>query len=122
MSIKRQKIGKYGESAATEFLKQNGYTIIERNYRCKLGEIDIIALDKETIAFIEVRVKKTYKFGHPKATITPKKMRKISLTALYYLKINNKLNNKARFDVVAISLFEPENKIELIKNAFNLKY
>jgi len=122
MSIKRQKVGKYGESTATEFLKQNGYTIIERNYRCKLGEIDIIAMDKETIVFIEVRVKKTSKFGHPKATITPKKMRKISLTALNYLKINNKLNNKARFDVVAISLFEPEKKIELIKNAFNLKY
>lgn len=122
MPNKRQQYGKESESVAVRYLKKNGYKILEQNYRNKIGEIDIIAKDKKTLAFVEVKATRTDSFGSPKWAVTPKKQRKISMVALYYLKDTKQNKVKARFDVVAISSSQDNPRIELIKNAFELAY
>ena len=122
MQDKRQKFGKDSESMAVRYLKKSGYKILEQNYRNQLGEIDIIARDKKTLAFVEVKSTRTDSFGNPKWAVTPKKQRKISMVALFYLKATKQNNAKARFDVVAISSSQDNPRIELIKNAFELAY
>ena len=122
MQNKQQKFGEKGESLAAWYLKKNGYKIIEQNYRTQLGEIDIIAKEKKTIVFVEVKARKSTRFGNPKWAVTPKKQRKISMVALYYLKTTNQINTKARFDVVAITSNQDQPQIEIVKNAFELAY
>jgi putative endonuclease len=118
----RQQYGAQSESLAARLLKQRGYTILETNYRTPLGEIDIIARDRDTIVFVEVKARRSLGFGGPKWAVTPKKQRKISMVALYYLKTTRQSQAKARFDVVAIrSLAEPP-QVEIIRNAFDLLY
>jgi len=118
----RQKFGEQSESIAVSYLKKQGYKIIEQNYRTKLGEIDIIAKEKDTIAFIEVKARRSGHFGNPKWAVTPKKQRKISMVALWYLKTTKQSNVKARFDVVSIISDHDNPSIEIIKNAFELAY
>jgi len=118
----RRHTGESGESLAVKFLKKNGYKIIEQNYRCKSGEIDIIARDGRVLAFIEVKARRTDRFGDPKWAVTPKKQRKISMVALEYLKETEQMGKKARFDVVAIRLLPGQPDVEIIKNAFELAY
>jgi putative endonuclease len=122
MLNKRQQFGKESESLAVKHLKKNGYKILEQNYRNKIGEIDIIAKEKGALVFVEVKARKTYVFGNPKWAITPKKQRKISMVALYYLKATKQTHVKARFDVVSLSLAKDNPQIEIIKNAFELAY
>ena len=122
MANEKQQFGKKGESLAARHLKQSGYRIIEKNFRTKQGEIDIIAKDKDTIVFVEVKSRKNDRFGNPKWAITPWKQRKISMVALEYLKATQQINVKARFDVVSINRAQESRRIELIKNAFELAY
>ena len=114
----RLQTGKIGEDLAVDFLKNSGYRIIERNFRCKLGEIDIIALDKNILAFVEVRTKKTSSFCTPQETVTFSKQKKLQKLSLYYLAKKQIKNRDCRFDVVAIDLSKGKNGIELFKNAF----
>ena len=118
----KQRFGKAGESLAVKKLVSSGYAILEKNYRARSGEIDIIAKDKETIAFVEVKSRKTKSYGSAKYSITPGKQRKISMAALAYLKHKKLMKSKARFDVVIILADNNNHKIELIKNAFDLNY
>ena len=118
----KQDFGKKSESIAVRHLKKRGYKILEQNYRTKLGEIDIIAKDKNTLVFVEVKSRRSGDFGNPKWAITPKKQRTISMVALYYLKTTNQFNIKARFDVVTIIAASDNPEIEIIKNAFELAY
>ena len=118
----RLKTGKEGEKLAVKFLKKSGYKIIEKNYRSKLGEIDIIAKEKGAIVFVEVKARRSNRFGDPKWAVTPKKQKKISMVALHYLKSKNQTRQKARFDVVAIRLTSGGPRIEIVKNAFELAY
>jgi len=122
MLNKRQQFGKESEFQAVRYLKKNGYKILEQNYRTKLGEIDIIAKDKGTITFIEVKSRRSGNYGNPKWAVTPKKQRKISMVALYYLKTTNQSGEKARFDVVTLTSNYDNPRIEIIKNAFELAY
>lgn len=122
MLNKPQQFGKESESIAVKYLKKSGYKILEQNYRTKLGEIDIIAKDKGTIAFIEVKGRRSGRYGNPKWAITPKKKRKISMVALCYLKSTEQIHEKARFDVVTVSSNYDQPRIEIIKNAFELTY
>lgn len=112
--------GKIGEDKAVELLRREGYKILTRNYRAKSGELDIVALDKGTFCFIEVKTRLDDKLGLPAEAITKPKQRQIIKTALVYLKENNLLNNNARFDVVSVLGAEDNQKLELIKNAFTL--
>jgi putative endonuclease len=119
-----QLFGKKSESDAVTHLRKLGYKILETNYRNQLGEIDIIAKDKDTIAFVEVKARKSKTYGNPKWAVTPKKQRKISMVALSYLKANRQIQAKARFDVVTVTLDSQEatGTIDVIKNAFELAY
>jgi putative endonuclease len=114
------QLGKNGEESAESFLKNSGYKILTRNYKTKLGEIDIIAREKDCICFVEVKTRNSADFGLPKEAITPRKQRQIAKTALSYLKEKDLLDKRARFDVVSVLLDETGPKIELIKNAFEL--
>ena len=122
MLNRRQKFGKESESLAVLHLKKNGYKILEQNYRNKLGEIDIIAKEKGTLVFVEVKARRSDLFGNPKWAVTPKKQRKISMVALYYLKATKQIHVKARFDVISISSAQDNPRIEIVKNAFELAY
>ena len=122
MLNKRQQFGKESESLAVGYLKKNGYKILEQNYCNKIGEIDIIAKEKGTLVFVEVKARKTHVFGNPKWAVTPKKQRKISMVALYYLKATKQTHVKARFDVVTLSSLTDNPQIAIIKNAFELAY
>ncbi len=122
MQDKRQQFGKKSENLAVWYLKKNGYKILEQNYRTQLGEIDIIAKEKKTIVFVEVKSRKSIRYGNPKWAVTTKKQRKISMVALQYLKSIRQTDAKARFDVVAIISNRDEPQIEIVKNAFELAY
>ena len=122
MQNKQQKFGKRSEDLAAWYLKENGYKIIEQNYRNRMGEIYIIAQEKKTIVFVEVKSRRSIRYGSPKWAVTPKKQRKISMVALYYLKATKQSDAKARFDVVAITSNRDEPQIEIVKNAFDLAY
>ncbi len=118
MPSKAQKFGKQSEALATAYLKLSGYRILERNYRNRIGEIDIIAKEGPVLVFIEVKARKSARYGSPKNAVTPAKQMKISNTALAYLKETGQLNCKARFDVVAIDARYNPPDIEVVKNAF----
>jgi len=122
MAGRKQEIGKEGESIAVRYLKKQGYKIVEQNYRSKVGEIDIIAKDKKTLVFVEVKTRRSRSFGSPKWAVTPKKQKAISMTALYYLKMTNQTGANARFDVVSILAQGEAPQIELVRNAFDLAY
>jgi putative endonuclease len=114
------KIGASAEVLASDFLKRSGYKLIRHNYRNKLGEIDIIAKDKDTFCFIEVKSRYSDRFGIPQEAVSALKQRKISKVALSFIKENNLFNQRARFDVVAVYYTQDKPKIELIKDAFEL--
>ena len=118
----RQAFGKVGEDLAVRYLKKKGYKVLEQNYTCPVGEIDIIARDKKTIVFVEVKTRRSMSYGSARLAITPRKQRKISMTALYYLKSNHQMDQDARFDVVTVHAAEGNPEIDLIQNAFDLAY
>jgi putative endonuclease len=122
MSNLKQRVGRGGEDLAVEHLEQLGYRIIVRNYRTPQAEIDIIAEHKGVIVFVEVKARRSHGFGHPKWAVTPAKQRKISMAALTYLKKQQAMNARARFDVVTIQAMDDEPHIEVIANAFELAY
>ncbi len=120
MSRENLDLSRTGEAAAVDFLKANGYKIIARNYKTKLGEVDIIARDKDTYCFIEVKTRHSDKFGLPQEAVAKFKQRQISKTALVFLKENHLLAQGARFDVVSLIYAKDKPQIDLIKNAFEL--
>jgi len=122
MSDSRRRYGQNSEETAAGVLKKNGYKILERNFRTPLGEIDIIARHKGVLVFVEVKARRSGRFGGPKAAITPAKQRKISMVALTYLKSVRALDAKARFDVVTIMQTDGPLQVEIIANAFELAY
>lgn len=116
----RCSLGQLGEEMAANYLTQKGFEIKERNYRCLLGEIDIIAEDQGTLAFIEVRSRRGTHFGLPQETVNWAKQHKIKKIAKHYLKVNSIWNKNCRFDVIGI-LFDEKSEIksiELICDAF----
>jgi putative endonuclease len=111
--------GKEGEKNAALFIKKNGYRIIETNYRCILGEIDIVASENGDLVFIEVKTRKSEELGYPEQAVGRKKQKKLSQLALWYLEKNKLTDINARFDVVAVTISASTNEIRLIKNAFD---
>jgi len=116
-----QKIatGKEGEKLAAAFLKKSGYKIVEVNYHCPIGEIDIVARDKNEMVFVEVKARKSSALGYPEEAVGVKKQKKMSQLALWYLQKKKLSNARARFDVVAILMLPSGNDIRLIRNAFD---
>jgi putative endonuclease len=116
----KKEIGQKGENLAVAYLQNLGYKVLERNYRCKLGEVDIIARDNDTLVFIEVRTRSSLDFGLPQESINRRKRHQISKVALEFMLRKKMKNIPARFDVVAISLEPGKEKIDLIRDAFEL--
>ncbi len=122
MTHQRQDFGRLGESLAERHLRDQGYEIVCRNYRTRFGEIDIIAKDRGTIVFVEVKSRRSITYGSARSAITPQKRRKMSMLALYYLKTTRQTSARARFDVVNICSGDGEPNVDVIKNAFELAY
>jgi len=122
LTRERIELGKYGEGLALKKVKRLGYKKIIRNYRCPLGEVDLIAKDGDSLVFIEIKTRKGRSIAYAKEAVNARKRRQISKVALHYLKSNNCCEAKARFDVVAVSLEGGESRVEVIKNAFDLAY
>ncbi|MFC1623769.1 YraN family protein [Candidatus Omnitrophota bacterium] len=121
VNLSRINTGKKGERLAQSFLRKEGYTIIERNYKTKAGEIDLIGKNKNFIAFIEVRSQNTKRFGLPEYSIDRKKQDRLSKAALLYIKKHRLEDRDCRFDIVGIEETDSGSpKIRLIKNAFDL--
>ncbi len=120
MPSKAQITGKLGEEAATAYLQEHNFTILDRNYRVKNGEIDIIAKDQGTIAFIEVKTRKTLRKGLPSESVNYKKQKKIISAALYYIRENSLNNVRLRFDVIEVIDQNSSYEFNLIKNAFQV--
>lgn len=120
MTNHQYQFGKSSEAIAVKHLKKQKYKLLAQNYRTKFGEIDIIAKDKRTIVFIEVKARKSDQFGHPKGAVTYQKQKRIVRVAMQYLKETGLSDVKARFDVVSILLKNGKPEIEIIKNAFEV--
>lgn len=120
MSKDNLYFGKAGEDKAADYLAAHGYKILKRNYKTRLGEIDIIARDKETICFVEVKSRTTERFGLPQEAISKSKQKQIAKAALMFLKENDLLDSFTRFDAVCLLFSQDKLKLELIKNAFDL--
>jgi len=114
-------VGQRGESIAEAYLRGQRFTILEKNYRGKTGEIDIVAREGDTIVFVEVKARRNLAYGPPQLAVTPFKQRQISRTALTWLAHRKRADAAARFDVIAIILPDHDvPKIEHIRNAFEL--
>lgn len=112
-------LGAFGENMANEYLSECGYKVLDRNFSCRTGEIDIIALQGDTVVFIEVKTRSSEKFGLPSEAVSATKQRKIVKTALYYLQKNRLMDYMCRFDVIEIIVDEENNcRINLIQDAF----
>jgi putative endonuclease len=123
VTVARQSLGQGGEDTAAAYLQAAGYRILARNYRTRLGEIDIVACDGDTLVFVEVKVRRSPSFGSAKAAVTAAKRRRLSMLALQYLKSPaGRRFSRARFDVVALDRQDREPRIELVQNAFELAY
>ncbi len=123
MLNKAQRFGLAGEALAAEILEGAGYRILARNYRTKLGEIDIIAREGEVLVFVEVKARAAGGlYGNPKYAVNHAKQRRLSRAALHYLKETGRLGCRARFDVVSILSGEGGVRWEIVRNAFELAY
>ncbi|MQN00565.1 MAG: YraN family protein [Lachnospiraceae bacterium] len=111
--MNKRDIGKEYEKLACDFLERHGQSIIERNYHCKVGEIDIISSEGDTLCFVEVKYRSSLRYGYPEETVDKRKQRKICRAALYYMTLHD-YQGKVRFDVVSIV----PDRIRLLRNAF----
>jgi len=110
-------IGRDGEEIAAEYLRNNGYRIVEKNYKNRFGEIDIIAKDGNTVVFIEVKTRNTPSYGTPSSAVDSKKQQRMGKVAVTYLIKKRLTHHPVRFDVVSIC----DGKIEVIRDAFELR-
>jgi putative endonuclease len=120
LTIARQKLGKTGEDLAVRALESRGYAILARGYRTRHGEIDIVADDRGTIVFVEVKARVTAEFGTAAEAVTSRKQRRLARMATDYLVRQQISDRPCRFDVVAIDDAEgPSPAITVYRNAFD---
>lgn len=117
----RHEVGKIGENIATKYLEQIGYEILQRNFECKLGEIDIIAKDKEEIVFVEVKTRANMLYGKPKEAVDTIKQKHIYKSAEFYIYIKHLENLPVRIDVIEVYKKKEKYILNHIKNAITEK-
>ncbi|MCB2355455.1 YraN family protein [Clostridium estertheticum] len=122
MKTFNKDIGTFGEEIAETFLKNLGYKVIDKNFSCKCGEIDIIAIHKDYICFIEVKTRYGINFGIPAESVTLYKQHKIYKTAQVYILKKNIIDRNFRFDVIEVLLNKDNNDflVNHIEDAFQL--
>ena len=113
-----QDLGKYGEDLAIKFLKRKGYKILQRNFRSKFGEIDIIAQEQDTLVFVEVKTRWSQSFGPPEEAITPWKIKAIIKTGQYFKLLHPQTPDCLRMDAVVIEMDKggQVSRMEIVKN------
>jgi putative endonuclease len=109
--------GKQGEEIAAQYLMNNGYRIVEKNYKNNFGEIDVVAFEGDTVVFVEVKARNTSCFGHPSEAVDLRKQQRLCKIAAAYLVGKRLTKHPIRFDVVSVC----GEKIEVIKDAFELQ-
>jgi putative endonuclease len=118
----KQVLGKEGERIAEAYLKKKGYKIVERNFRCALGELDLIVLDRRVLVFVEVKTRTGDGFGTPFEAVEFRKQQKMIQAAQYFIAQKGLQQRDSRFDVVGISCLGREPMVEHIENAFELSW
>lgn len=121
-TTEKRTTGRLGETMAAEYLIGQRYEILEKNYRKQYGEIDIVARDRGTLVFVEVKTRHSIAFGTPAEAVDARKQRQLSKTAQEYLQRHQLHEAAARFDVIGVILDRDNRpvKIEHVKNAFEL--
>ncbi len=110
------KLGEWGEEQAERYLRKKGYLVVEKNFRCRLGEIDIIAMEGAKLVFIEVKTRKSQSFGLPCEAVNTMKLRHIKLTAAYYMSVNPGCCSDLRLDVIEILQRDSKAYIRHLEN------
>ncbi|HEX5700098.1 MAG TPA: YraN family protein [Rubrobacter sp.] len=110
--------GAWGEDLALRYLIQHGYALVERNYRTRRGEIDLIVRKDDILVFVEVKLRRQTAFGDPLEAVTPRKQNTIRSVAEHYLYTRNPSFDTLRFDVIGILVDRPEVRLRHIKDAF----
>ena len=113
-------LGKEGERLAERYLQKKGYKLVERNYRCSAGELDLIVLDRRVVVFVEVKTRTGHGFGTPLEAVEFRKQRKMIQAAQFFLAEKGLQQRDARFDVIGVSWPGREPIVEHIENAFEL--
>ncbi|MCW5211512.1 YraN family protein [Desulfobulbus sp. TB] len=113
--LSKKAVGSFGEDCAVKHLAQQGYTILERNFRLRIGEVDIIARDGEYLVFIEVKTRRSQQFGSPFEAVDIRKQQQIVHVASAYIRGRE---IPVRFDVVAVHLHGQNVQVEILQNAF----
>ena len=116
----KQVLGKEGERVAEQYLKRKGYVVVERNYRCHGGELDLIVLDRRVVVFVEVKTRTGHGFGSPFEAVEARKQQRMIRAAQFFLSQKRLDQRDARFDVVGVSWEGREPVVEHIENAFEL--
>ena len=117
----RQK-GTVGEELAIKFLQEKGFSIVQKNFHYgKIGEIDIVAKDKDTLVFVEVKARSSFKYGTGLDAITPSKQRQMVTVTKGYIQINKIVNVPLRFDVISIDMSAKPPKFVHIENAIVMR-
>ena len=112
-------LGSAAERAAAEFLRQRGYHVLEQNFRCRGGEIDLIALDGGTLVFVEVKLRRTLSRGAPIEGVTPLKQARVQRAAQSYLAYSGRIFVRIRFDVISVMRTSTKTEITHFKAAFS---
>lgn len=119
MTRYNKELGKTGEEAAVKYLIKNGYSILATNYRCRSGEIDIVAREGEFLVFIEVKTRTGTRYGSASEALDIRKKQRLRKLANYYLMMKGLTDVNCRFDVVTLQLADNTNwELELFRNAF----
>jgi putative endonuclease len=117
MSDPRHVLGSWGEEQASRFLRSQGYEIVERNWRCAAGELDIVAWEGANLVFVEVRTRRSQTYGTPEESVTPAKQTKLVELAQTYLQEHAELDCIWRIDVVAVEVMGGQPQIRVIRHA-----
>ncbi len=118
MTHERLRTGAEGEDRARESLERAGYRILSRNYRCRHGEVDLVAQDGEVIAFVEVKARRSETYGIPALAVTRAKRRRILRAALHWLVSQGMPDRPVRFDVVSLRQGPAGWEAEILRGAF----
>jgi len=118
MTDERRQWGNRGESLASDILQQHGYRILARNVRTPLGEIDLVARHGDALVFIEVKLRRSLRYGTPAEAVTYSKQQRLRRAAQYYLRRQPGQTAPIRFDVVAITLAGEDPQVQIIPAAF----
>ena len=119
MGNERQTLGKQGEDLAAEYLQKKGYRILQRNFRCRRGELDLVALQGRTLVFVEVKTRRGLQFGEPREAVTQTKQQHLLQGAAYYCKLQGESGMEKRMDVVEVLFLEGKPYLRHTENAFS---